>query len=72
MVKVKVKKQVITVEEEEEFLGCEEIEWECAECGWTGPASEVKTVVGDRADCSYGEMDVCPECESDDISEIEK
>jgi len=29
----------------------------CPECG-----SQMKVVVGDRADCSYGEFKECPEC----------
>jgi NAD-dependent SIR2 family protein deacetylase len=36
----------------------------CHNCGGEG---EPKTVVQDRADCSFGEVTVCPDCGSDDI-----
>jgi membrane protease subunit (stomatin/prohibitin family) len=52
-------------------LGEYESEYECSDCGWTGKESELKTIVGDRADCSYGEMTVCPECESDDVGGLD-
>jgi hypothetical protein len=38
----------------------------CNECGLDGEG-EPKTVVQDRADCSFGEVVVCPDCGSDDI-----
>jgi len=38
----------------------------CNNCGLDG-AGEPKTVVQDRADCSFGEVAVCPDCGSDDI-----
>ena len=42
----------VTEEEREEFLGEgeEEKEYSCFDCGWTGKGSELKTIVGDRAD----------------------
>lgn len=40
---------------------------ECRECGFIGTA---KTIITNRSDQSYGEMLVCPECESDDIKRI--
>ena len=34
----------------------------CSECGYHG---ESKVIMGDRSDLSYGELDVCPECNSE-------
>ena len=39
----------------------------CNNCGLDGDG-EPKTVVQDRADCSFGEVAVCPDCGSDDIN----
>ncbi len=38
----------------------------CNNCGLDGEG-EPKIAVQDRADCSFGEAAVCPECGSDDI-----
>ena len=38
----------------------------CNNCGFVGDG-EPKTVMRDRADCSFGEVGVCPECGSDDL-----
>ena len=57
----------VTEDEAADFLGEEdsEYEYECPNCGWTGAESELKVIVGDRGDCSYGEIKVCPECEEE-------
>lgn len=38
----------------------------CNNCGLDG-VGEPKTVMRDRADCSFGEVGVCPDCGSDDL-----
>jgi len=38
----------------------------CNNCGLDAEG-EPKIVVQDRADCSFGEVAVCPDCGSDDI-----
>lgn len=43
--------------------------WRCEDCGWEGTESKLKTVVGDLADCSYGEYKVCPDCGSENVSQ---
>ena len=38
----------------------------CNNCGLDAEG-EPKTVVQERADCSFGEVEVCPDCGSEDI-----
>ena len=41
----------------------------CNECGYEG---EPKIIIGDMPDFSYGEMECCPECGSEDVTPVKQ
>jgi len=43
----------------------------CDECGLVDAEGNLKIVVQDRTDCSFGEVGICPVCESEDIESCE-